>query len=137
VKHPEVIISPLRGFEMDSKGSHNQSMVSTTELGTPIHPAILEDPPTSANEYVVDLLGCITSIAVPCPAMWVWALVPGARNPQFLGPSKILEKEAFLTTGISSCAMGTDRHLIASSITARYRIEVTQDNTNISPGAPV
>ena len=56
----------------------------------------------SANEYVVDLLGCINHITVPCTMLWVWALVPGARNPQFLGPSKVPEKEAILATGISS-----------------------------------
>jgi hypothetical protein len=33
--------------------------------------------------------------------------------------------------------MGTDRHLIASSITARYRIEVAQNNANISSGTSV
>ncbi|KRX71406.1 hypothetical protein T4E_5880, partial [Trichinella pseudospiralis] len=62
--------------------------------------------------------------------MRVGALVPGARDPHFLGPSKVPEKEAILAAGISSRAMGADRHLVASSVTAGYRIEVAQNNAN-------
>lgn len=56
------------------------------------------------------------------------ALIPETRNPQSLGPSKVGEKEAILTAGISSCAMGTNRCLIASLITSRYRVRVSQNN---------
>ena len=87
---------------MDSEGSHNQSMVGAAELGTPVNPAVLKNPPTSANKDVVDLLGCIACIAVPRPAMQVWALMPGASNPHPLGPRKVPEEEAILATGISS-----------------------------------
>ena len=63
MKHPEVVNGLQGSFEVDP--------VSTTELGTAIHPEALEDPPTSANEYVVDLLGCFTRITVPCSTMWL------------------------------------------------------------------
>lgn len=54
-------------------------------------------------------------------------LIPGVRNPQSLGPCKVPE-EPILTAGISSCAMGTNRCLIASLITSRYRVRVSQNN---------
>lgn len=55
-------------------------------------------------------------------------------NPQSLGPSIVSEKEAVLATK-NSWAMATDRYLVASSITAWYRIEVNRYNANVSPGA--
>lgn len=59
-------------------------MINTIGLSTPIHPAVLKDPPMSGNEVVVDLFGHITHTAVPCPIMQVTVLVPGARNTYFL-----------------------------------------------------
>lgn len=89
---------------MDSEGSHNHSVVSTTDIGTLIFTKVLEDPPGSAN----DLLAYITRIAVPCPTMRVRALVPRTRNPQCL--CKVPEKEAILAASISSRSVKTDRH---------------------------
>ncbi|XP_047492036.1 uncharacterized protein LOC125041242 [Penaeus chinensis] len=64
------------------QGCHNQLMVSATELGIPVNPGILKDPPARA------------------------------RNPQSLGLRKVLEKDAVFTARISFRTMGTDRHLM-------------------------
>lgn len=55
-------------------------MVSTTELGTLVNPAGLEDPPASSNKDVIDLLGHSTHIVIPSSAMRVEALIPVAKN---------------------------------------------------------
>lgn len=47
------------------------------------------------------------------------------QEPQFLGPRKVLEKEAIVTAGISSRAIGNNKHVMDSSMTAKYRIEVS------------
>ncbi|XP_047481185.1 uncharacterized protein LOC125033584 [Penaeus chinensis] len=108
-------------------------MVIVTKLGTLVNPAILEVPPSNADENVVNFLGHSTHIAIPCPVMWIGVIIPGVKILILLGPSKVPEKEAVLT--VLGSAIGTDKHFIASSITARYHIEVTQNNTNVSPEA--
>lgn len=65
------------------KGSHNLSLVDTTELSTPVVPAALEDLPTSVYMFVVDLIGHITLITVSSLAMYVGALVPGTKMFNF------------------------------------------------------
>lgn len=97
-------------------------MVSTTGLGTPLIPAILEDTPVSADKNLVDLLGHNTCITIPNPARHAGALVPGARNSQSPGPSKVLEDGAVLTTEISCQTMATNRYLI---IVAQYNVIVS------------
>lgn len=90
----------------------------------------------NANKDVVDLFDYSTHITIPCPTMRVGALIPEARNPHYLGPGKVAE-ETILTAEIRSRAKGTDRHLVTSSITAGYRIAVSQNNANVSPGTIV
>lgn len=93
-----MIIGATISLEVDSDVSYNQSMISTTDVCTPIYPAVLEYPPTSAGKDVVDILGCIICIAVPCPTMQIRALVPKDRNPQFLGTkTKSYKKILFLS----------------------------------------
>lgn len=86
---------------------------------------------------MIDLLGHHTYIAEPCPTVRVGVLISGATNPQSLGRSKVWEKEAIFAAGISSQAMGVDRHLVASLITAGYHIEIAQDNANVSLGTVI
>lgn len=92
-------------------------MVIDTEPSTPIHRAVLQDPPASTTKYVVHLLGHSTYMAILNPLMQVRVLIPGARNPQVLRSSKVHEKGAVLASEISSRAMG---------ITAGYCTEVAQ-----------
>lgn len=60
--------------------------VATTNLwavtpnSAPLDSAILEDPPAIANKYVIDLLGRIAHITVPCPVIRDGALIPDDRN---------------------------------------------------------
>lgn len=77
-------------------------------VGTLAHPAILEDPPASA-ENVVNLLGHISFIAVLCLTKWIKALASRARNPQFMEHCEVSEK-VILIAGISSQAMRTDSY---------------------------
>lgn len=60
-----------RGSEVNPKGTHNQSTVGTTELGTLANPAVLKGPPVSGNKDVVDLFGHSNCITISCPVMWV------------------------------------------------------------------
>ncbi|XP_042887725.1 uncharacterized protein LOC122263388 isoform X2 [Penaeus japonicus] len=86
----------------------------------PLHsePCSLGDSPMSAEEGEVHLFGCIACIAEPNPVVRVGALVPGARDPQSLGPHKVLEKEAVLTTSISTRAMGATDNVLKSPRTS-------------------
>lgn len=86
----------------------------------------------STNKDVVDLFGHSTCITESSPALQVGVLIPGARIPQSLGPSKFPKQEAILATVISSPAMRTDKHLISNSITAKYHIEIVQYNANVT-----
>lgn len=90
-------------------------MIGATELSTPINLVVLKDPPASAKKYVINLIGHSTRITVRSPPMQVEALIVGVRNPQFLGSSKVLEKETVFTTVISSRD---------SSISAQYNAHV-------------
>ena len=46
---------------------NNKPVVSCKELGTPKNAVVLEDPPTSTNEDVIDLLSYPSGIAMPSP----------------------------------------------------------------------
>lgn len=91
--------------------------ISATEPSSPLNPVVLEDV-TSAKEGVVNFLGWITCTTVPCPAIQVRALVPGAKDHRSRG----LPGGVIFTTHFSS----RNKHPIANSITAEYHVEVTQ-----------
>lgn len=59
VNHPGVDTGEIGAFEVDPKGSHTQSMVGTTDLGTLVNRVVLEDLQVSARNDVVDILSSV------------------------------------------------------------------------------
>ena len=51
-------------------------MIGRKEFGTPKNPAVLEDPPTSIDKDMADLLCYPSGIAVPSPVVQRWSLIP-------------------------------------------------------------
>ena len=70
---------------------NNKPVVSCKELGTPENPAVLEDPPTSTNEDVIDL-SYPFGIAITSPAVQLWSLIPRTCESQ---PSGFLDFAKF------------------------------------------
>ncbi|XP_047501781.1 uncharacterized protein LOC125047550 [Penaeus chinensis] len=89
--------------------------------------------PITADKH---LLGHITCITLPGPAMRTVALIPGVLGwgvTLTVDLSPLPEKRTVLTT-ISSRPIGIDKHLVTSSSAARYRIEGTRNNADIPRG---
>ena len=51
-------------------------VVGVEELRTPVDPAVLDHPPSTINEHMVNLLCHTTSVGIPSPAMSLWELKP-------------------------------------------------------------
>ena len=62
------------GFELQLQSCYNKPVVSIEELSTPVDPAVLDYPPGTIKEHMVNLLCHITSVGIPSPAMSLWAL---------------------------------------------------------------
>ena len=71
-------------------------MIGRKELSTPKNPAVLEDPPTSTDKGMVDLLRYPSGIAIPSPEVQLWSLIPGTRNSQPLAKFRKKELLSFL-----------------------------------------
>ena len=102
------------------------------ELATP---AVLDDPPTSTDKDMVDLLRYPSSIAIPSLAVQRWSLIPGTRNSQPSGSCKIQKGRAVVVSGTRT--MGTNTYFIASPFSASDSIKVAQDNECITMGTLV
>ena len=105
-------------------------MIGRKELSTPKNPAVLEDPPTSANKKMVNLLRYPSGIAIPSPAEQRLSLIPGTRNSQPFGSCKIQKERAVVISGTRT--MGTNTYFIASLFSASDSIKVSQDNECIT-----
>lgn len=86
MKHPRVANGDMGGLEMDSQGRYSQIKLST--------PCSSEGS-FSANKDVGVLIGHNNCITVSSAAMWLGALILGARNPHSLGPSKFRKRRLF------------------------------------------
>ena len=64
------------GFKVQLKSCFNKPMVSIEELSTLRDAAVLDHPPVTINEHMVNLLCHTASVGIPCPAMSLWALKP-------------------------------------------------------------
>ena len=71
-------------------------MISVEELRTAKNPAILENPPTTANKNMIDLLRNNTGIGVPSPAMPLRMLIPSASDPKSPTLCKVKKPSAVL-----------------------------------------
>ena len=54
----------------------NKPVVSIVELSIPVDPAVVDHPPSTINEHMINLLCHTTSVGIPSPAMSLWALKP-------------------------------------------------------------
>ena len=72
---------------------NNKPVVSCKELGTPENPAVLEDPPTSTNKDVINLLCYLSGIAIPSLAVQLWSLIPRTCILNTYVPTNILLKK--------------------------------------------
>ena len=79
---------------------NNKLVVSCKEIGTPVNPAVLQDPPKRINEDVIDLLSQPSDIVILSLAVQLWSLIPRSCNSQ---PSEFCK---ILQTGTK--AMGTN-----------------------------
>ena len=64
------------GFKVQLQSCYNKPVVSIEELSTPVDPAVLDHPPATINEDMVNLLYHTTSVGIPSPAMSLWVLKP-------------------------------------------------------------
>ena len=85
---------------------NNKPVVSYKELSTLENPAVLEDPPTSINKDMINLLCYLSGIAIPSPAVQLWSLIPRTCNSQSSAFCRI-QKERYV--GVPGTrAMGTN-----------------------------
>jgi len=54
----------------------NKPVVRIEELSTPVDPAVLDYPPATINEHMVNLLCHTTSVGISSTAMSLWLLKP-------------------------------------------------------------
>ena len=64
------------GFQVQLKSCYNKPVISVEELSTPVDSAVLDHPPATINEHVVNLLCHIASVGIPSPAMSLCVLKP-------------------------------------------------------------
>ena len=72
---------------------NSKPVSSNKKLGTLENTAVLEDPPTSTNEDVIDILSYPSSIAILSPAVQLWSLISRTYYSQPFEVCKIQEKE--------------------------------------------
>ena len=84
----------------------NKSVVSCKEIGTPVNPAVLENPPTRTNEDVIKLLSYFYGIAIPRPAVQLWSFIARTCNSQSSEFCKIQKEGAVGVPGTR--VMGTN-----------------------------
>ena len=106
MKHIVITSRYLSELDMKLECCNSKPVVSCKELGTPVNPAVLEDPPTSTNEDVIDLLGYPSGIAIPSSAVQLWSLIPKTCNSQSSEFCKIQKERAVGVPGTR--AMGTN-----------------------------
>ena len=63
------------GF-LQLQSCYHKPVVGIEKLSTPVDPAVLDHPPVTINEYMVNLLCHTTNVGIPSPAMWLWVLKP-------------------------------------------------------------
>jgi len=63
-------------FKVQLQRCDNKPVVSIEELSTPVDPAVLDHPPATINEVMVNLLCHTTIVGIPSSAMSLWALKP-------------------------------------------------------------
>ena len=64
------------GFKVQFQNFYHKPVVGFEELSTPVDPAVLDHPPATINEQMVDLLCHTASVGMSSPAMRLWALKP-------------------------------------------------------------
>ena len=64
------------GFKLQLQSCYHQPVVGIEELSTSVDPAVLDHPPATINEHMVNLLYNTTSVGIPSPTMSLWALKP-------------------------------------------------------------
>ena len=89
MKHGVVTFWRLSGLDMKLECSNNKPVIGCKAFGTPKTPAVLENPPTSTNNDMVDLLRYPYGIVIPSPAEQRWFLISGTRNSQSSGSCKV------------------------------------------------
>ena len=104
MKHSVVTSWRVSGLDMKLEWSNNKPVIGHKELGTPKNTAILADPPTILTKDMV--LRYPSSIAIPSLAVKRWSLIPGTRNSQPSGFSKIQKERAVVIS--DTRAMGTN-----------------------------
>ena len=79
---------------------------------------------------MVDLLASYPIVAVPAPAIDVFALKPGARNSQTIVPTEAHEPIRVVIR--NPIAKGTNDLVFGDAVGAGYSIEVTQADADIA-----
>ena len=112
-------------------GSHEKFVVGSGKLGASRNPAVLDESPATAYEYMVDLFPCITAIVLTSLAVEVRPLEPRSSYPQ--PPSFRSQKHwrAFISRSRSA---RTNTWLISICVSARGCNEITQDDQGIPLG---
>ena len=67
------------GFKVQLQSCYNTPVVRIEELNTPVDPAVLDHPPATINEHLVNLLCHTASVVILIPVMSLWALKPCTR----------------------------------------------------------
>ena len=126
IKHIMVTPWDSSGFDMKLECSKDKPVVSCKGLSTPKNPAVLENPPVSANKNVIDLHSYTSGIAIPSPSMSLWPLVPRVCSYQPFGSRKTQTVRTVSVPGTR--AMGTHINFAPGSLSASGSIKVTKDN---------
>lgn len=65
------------GYDMYTESCNKKPVIGRKEIGTAVNIAVLLDPPTRTNEYMIDFLSHTTGIVIPSSATRVSSLEPG------------------------------------------------------------
>ena len=76
-------MAPSFEFEPYYQGSYEKSVVGPGKVGAPKDPAILDESPAIAYEYMVDIFLSAIAIVVPSSAVQVRSLEQRSSYPQF------------------------------------------------------
>ena len=85
---------------------NKKPVIICKKLSTLENHAVLENPLTSTNDDVMNLLRYPSNIAIPSPAVQLWSLIPRTCNSQRSGLCKIQKEGAVGVPGTR--AMGTN-----------------------------
>ena len=93
---PRLGLDHSSGFTLQLQSCDNDPVVSVEELSTPVDPAVLDHPPATINEHMVNLLCHISSVGIPSPAMSLCVLKPRTSHPKSMTYCKVKEGSTVL-----------------------------------------